>query len=40
MKSSQTENGIFHRIRIFKIAVCMEAQKTTNNQSNIEKGKW
>ena len=37
----QTTNGIFHRTRtkIFFLN-CMETQKTSNSQSNLEKEKW
>ena len=28
----QTTNGIFHRTRIKNFAICMETQKTPNNQ--------
>ena len=33
----QIINGIFHRIRTKNFTICMETQKTTNNQSNLEK---
>ena len=38
----QTTTGIFHTTRIKKFTVCMETQKTTNSQSNleIEKQSW
>ena len=35
----QTTNGIFHRTRIKNSTICMETQKTLNNQSNFEKEK-
>ena len=33
----QITNGIFHRTRIKCFKICMETQKTSNSQSNIEK---
>ena len=33
----QATNGIFHRTRINDFIVCMEIQKTSNSQSNLEK---
>ena len=36
---SQTTNGIFHRTRTKNFTICMETQKTPNNQSNLEKEK-
>ena len=33
----QITNGIFHRITTEKFTICMETQKTLNNQSNLEK---
>ena len=35
----QITNGIFHRIRTQNLKICMETQKTPNNQSNLEKEK-
>ena len=32
-----TTNGIFHRTRANNFTVCMEIQKTSNSQSNLEK---
>ena len=32
--------GIFHRARINNFTICMEIQKTSNNQSNLEKEEW
>ena len=29
-------NGIFHRIRTKIFTICMEIQKTSNNQNNLE----
>ena len=34
---SQTTNGIFHRTRTKNFTICMETQKTLNNQSKLEK---
>ena len=31
-----TNNGIFHRTRAKEFTICMEAQKTLNNQNNLE----
>ena len=36
----QTTNGILHRIITKNFTICMETQKTPNNQSNLEKEKW
>ena len=36
----QTTNGIFHRTRTKNFTICMEKQKTPNNQSSLEKEKW
>ena len=36
----QTTNGIFHRARTNKFTICMEIQKTSNSQSNLEKEEW
>ena len=33
-------NGIFHRTRTKKFTICMETQKISNSQSNLEKEKW
>ena len=35
----QITSGIFHRTRIKNFTICMEAQKTPNNRSNLEKKK-
>ena len=35
----QTINGIFHKNRTKYFTICMETQKTLNNQSNLEKEK-
>ena len=36
----QTTNGIFHRTRPKNFTICVETQKTLNNQRNLEKEKW
>ena len=33
----QATSGIFHRARTNNFTICMEIQKTSNNQSNLEK---
>ena len=33
----QNTNGVFHRTRINNSKICLETQKTLNNQSNLEK---
>ena len=33
-------NGIFHRTRTNNFKICMEIQKTSNSQSNLEKEEW
>ena len=33
----QITNGTFHRIRTKMFTICMETQKTLNNQSNLKK---
>ena len=35
--TTQATNGIFHRTRTNKFTICMEIQKTSNSQSNLEK---
>ena len=35
----QATNGIFHRART-NITICMEIQRTSNSQSNLEKEEW
>ena len=35
----QTTNGILHRTRTKNFTICMETQKTPNNQNNLEKEK-
>ena len=36
----QATNGIFHRARTNNVTICMEIQKTSNSQSNLEKEEW
>ena len=36
----QATNGIFHRARTNNFTICMEIQKTSNRQSNLEKEEW
>ena len=36
----QATNGIFHRARTNNFTVCMEIQKTSSSQSNLEKEEW
>ena len=36
----QATSGIFHRARTKHFTICMEIQKTSNSQSNIEKEEW
>ena len=36
----QATNGIFHRTRTSNFTVCMETQKTSNSQNNLEKEEW
>ena len=38
--SIQATNGIFHRARTNNFTICMEIQKTSNSQSNLEKEEW
>ena len=33
-------DGIFQRTRIKNFTICMEIQKTSNSQSNLEKEEW
>ena len=35
-----TTNSIFHRAKTNNFTVCMEIQKTSNSQSNLEKEEW
>ena len=36
----QATNDIFHRTRTNNLTICMEIQKTSNSQSNLEKEEW
>ena len=36
----QATNGIFHITRTNNFTICMEIQKTSNSQSNLEKEEW
>ena len=36
----QATSSIFHRARTNNFKICMEIQKTSNNQSNLEKEEW
>ena len=36
----QATSGIFHRARTNNFTICMERQKTSNSQSNLEKEDW
>ena len=36
----QDSNGIFHRARTNNFTICMEIQKTSNSQSDLEKEEW
>ena len=36
----QVTNGICQRSRINNFTICMEIQKTSNSQSNLEKEEW
>ena len=36
----QATNGIFHRARTNNFTICMEIQKTSNSQNNLEKEEW
>ena len=36
----QATNGIFQRTRTNDLTICMEIQKTSNSQSNLEKEEW
>ena len=35
-----TTKGIFHRTRTNNFTICMEIQKNSNSQSNLEKEEW
>ena len=36
----QATKGIFQRTRTNNFTICMEIQKTSNSQSNLEKEEW
>ena len=36
----QATNGIFQRTRTNNFKICMEIQKTSNGQGNLEKEEW
>ena len=36
----QDTNDIFHKARTNNFTICMEIQKTSNSQSNLEKEEW
>ena len=36
----QATNGIFQRTKRNNFTICMEIQKTSNSQSNLEKEEW
>ena len=36
----QATDGIFHRTKTNNFTICMEIQKTSNSQSNLEKEEW
>ena len=36
----QATKGIFHRTRTNNFTICMEIQKTSNSQSNLEEEEW
>ena len=36
----QATSHIFHRTRTNNFKICMETQKTSNSQSNLEKEEW
>ena len=36
----QATTGIFHRARTNNFTICIEIQKTSNSQSNLEKEEW
>ena len=36
----QATNSIFHRTRTNNFIICIETQKTSNSQSNLEKEEW
>ena len=36
----QATNGIFQRTKTNNFTICMELQKTSNSESNLEKEEW
>ena len=36
----QATSGIYHRARTNNFTICMEIEKNTNSQSNLEKEEW
>ena len=36
----QATNGIFQGTRMNNVTICMEVQKTSNSQNNLEKEEW
>ena len=36
----QATGGIFHRARTNNFTICMEIEKASNSQSNLEKEEW
>ena len=36
----EATSAIFHRARTNNFTICMEIQKTSNSQSNLEKEEW
>ena len=36
----QATNGIIHTIKANNFTICVETQKTSNGQSNLEKEEW
>ena len=36
----QATNGIFHRTRTNNFTICIEIQKTSNSQNNLETEEW
>ena len=40
IKIYQATNRIFHRARTNNFTICMDIQKTSHSQSNLEKEEW
>ena len=40
MQSLSATNGILHRARTNNFTICMEIQKSSNSQSDLEKEEW